>query len=63
MYSITGYGSKGSIKVKRKFEEFEALRSALTRRLPGVYIPKLPKGTFFGMKDIDFLQERAFHLD
>ena len=63
MYTVRAFDSKGSFEVQRSFSQFEALRKSFTQRLPGVYIPKLPKGNFFGTKDIKFLQERAFHCE
>ena len=63
-YTVRAFDSEGEFDIKRKFSEFEALRKSFVQRLTGMYVPKLPKGSFFSdSKDIKFLQERAFHLE
>ena len=63
-FTVRGFDKKGSYEVERRFADFESLRKALSHRMPGLYIPKLPKSSFFGdSKDVKFLQERAFHVE
>ena len=64
LFTVRAFDAEGDFEVQRRFNEFEALRKSFCHRLPGLYIPKLPKGSFFReSKDIKFLQERAFHLE
>ena len=47
-------------------KDFFMLRKTFCDRLPGLYIPSLPKKKFFGDdtdKDVKFLEERCFHLE
>ena len=63
-FTIRAFDTDGDFEIQRRFGTFEILRKALSTRLIGVYIPKLPKSSFFGeSRDIKFLQERAFHLE
>ena len=63
-FTVKGYDKQGGYEIERRFSDFEALRKALSMRLSGLYVPKLPKSSFFGdSKDIKFLQERAFHIE
>ena len=63
-FVVNAFDPKGDFKIERRFSEFEALRKSLMQRLPGLYVPKLPKSSFFGdSKDMTFLTERAFHLE
>ena len=64
LFTVRAFDAEGDFEVQRRFNEFESLRKSFCHRLPGLYIPKLPKGSFFrDSKDIKFLQERAFHLE
>ena len=63
-FKVKAFDSQGDVEIERTFREFDALRKSFTQRLPGLYVPKLPKSSFFGdSKDTKFLQERAFHLE
>ena len=63
-YTVRAFDSDGDFEIQRRFTEFEALRKALSIRLSGLYVHKLPKSSFFGdSKDLKFLQERSFHLE
>lgn len=56
LFNVRAFDAKGDFEIQRKFSEFEALRKSFLLRLPGLYIPKLPKGSFFrDSKDIKFL--------
>ena len=63
-FTVRAFDSDGDFEIQRRFTEFEALRKALSIRLSGLYIPKLPKSSFFGdSRDLKFLSERSFHLE
>lgn len=63
-FKVKAFDFKGDFEILRRFSEFEALRKAFLVRLPGLYIPRLPKSSFFGdSKDKQFLAERCFHLE
>jgi len=63
-FTIRAFDDEGNFTIERRFSEFEALRKAFASRLCGMYIPKIPKSSFFGdSKDLKFLQERSFHLE
>ena len=49
-------------QIKRRYKHFLALRNAFAERLPGLYIPALPKKRTFGNKEEDFLNERMYLL-
>jgi hypothetical protein len=42
-YTITGEDVEGTFEEVRRFREFYALRSVLSQRWPGIYIPSLPE--------------------
>lgn len=55
-YVVESFDVKGDFRIDRRFADFEALRKTFVSRLPGLYVPKLPKGSFFGeSKDLKFL--------
>ena len=63
-FTVRAFDADGDFEIQRRFTEFEALRKSLAIRLSGLYVPKLPKSSFFGdSKDLKFLQERSFHLE
>ena len=63
-FEVIAFDGDGPFEIQRRFSEFESLRKAFATRLGGLYIPKLPKSSFFGdSKDVKFLSERSFHLE
>lgn len=42
-YTVQGNDSQGPFEVQRRFNEFNALRLALTERWPGCYVPYIPE--------------------
>ena len=55
-YVVKSFDTQGDFNIERRFQDFEALRKAFITRLPGLYVPKLPKGSYFGeSKDLKFL--------
>lgn len=49
-------------QIKRRYKHFLALRTCFVERLPGLYIPSLPKKQSFGNKEKEFLKERCYLL-
>jgi len=65
-YKVSGFDGQGHFKIVRSFGDFSSLRKAFLLRLPGLYIPNLPKKKFFSdenEKEPKFLEERCFHLE
>ena len=65
-FKVKGFDSQGKFEIIRAFKDFSALRKTFLDRLPGLYIPTLPKPKFFGDdtdKNVRFLEERCFHLE
>ena len=65
-FKVKGFDSQGKYEIVRSFKDFIALRKTFVDRLPGLYIPTLPKPKFFGDdtdKNVRFLEERCFHLE
>lgn len=42
VYTVRGQDSSGSFETYRRYSDFTALRTALVRKWPGVYIPAVP---------------------
>lgn len=42
VYSVKGVDKQGTWEGQRRYNEFYVLHEALTRRWPGVFIPKVP---------------------
>ena len=49
-------------QIKRRYKHFLALRNCFVERLPGLYIPALPKKQSFGSNSDEFLKERCYLL-
>lgn len=49
-------------QIKRRYKHFLALRNCFVERLPGLYIPALPKKQNFGNNSDEFLKERCYLL-
>lgn len=55
-FTVRAFDTDGDFEIQRRFGTFETLRKSLATRLVGIYIPKLPKSSFFGdSRDIKFL--------
>lgn len=54
--------TKKTFQIKRRYKHFLALRNCFVERLPGLYIPALPKKQSFGNNNEEFLQERCYLL-
>lgn len=58
-YDVLGEDSRGKFNKKRRYNDFFALRNALSMRWPGFYIPQLPEKKivshlFFIMLSVDW---------
>ena len=49
-------------QIKRRYKHFLALRNCFVERLPGLYIPALPRKQSFGNNSDEFLKERCYLL-
>ena len=62
-YTVCAYDRSGAFECQRRFSEFERLREAWRRRIPGLYLPFLPPKKIFGNTEKLHLEERAFLLE
>jgi hypothetical protein len=62
-YKIFAFDTEGQFECLRRFSDFESLREAWRKRLPGLYVPFLPPKKFFGNTDKTHLEERCFGLE
>ena len=49
--------------INRRYREFYALRNCLIERFPGMYVPAMPSKKKTGNTNVEFLQDRCFHLN
>ena len=49
-------------QIKRRYKHFLALRNCFVERLPGLYIPALPKKKSLTRESEEFLRERCYLL-
>ena len=49
-------------QIKRRYKHFLSLRNSFVERLPGLYIPALPKKQHIGSNNEEFLKERCYLL-
>ena len=54
---------QGEFATERRYSDFEALREAWKKRIPGLYYPFLPPKKIFGNTDKSHLEERCFLLE
>lgn len=59
-YTVTGEDNLGDFEAKRRYNEFELLRSSLVERWPGCYVPYIPEkaGMTQDNKKGNFIEER-----
>jgi hypothetical protein len=62
-YRVVAYDKEGQFNSLRRYSDFEALREAWKKRIPGLYYPFLPPKKFFGNTDKAHLEERVFLLE
>lgn len=62
-YTVVGVDSDGEFTEARRFKEFNAFRTVMLQRWPGIYIPSLPEKKFMGSKDDKFVEERRGLLE
>lgn len=58
-----GVDKQGPWEGTRRYSQFFALHEALTKRWPGILIPKLPSKKAIGNKEVKFIYERKFYLE
>lgn len=62
-YRVFSYDRDGEFDSLRRYSDFEALREAWKKRIPGLYYPFLPPKKFIGNTDKSHIEERCFLLE
>ena len=62
-YNVFAFDSEGEFKCRRRYSDFEGLREAWKKRLPGLYHPFLPPKKLFGNTERSHIEERMFLLE
>lgn len=57
-YTVTGQDSEGRFEIQRRYNEFQALNTALNDGWPGCYVPAIPEKQMIGDKEEGFVEER-----
>lgn len=47
-YNVLAFDAEGEFTASRRYSDFEALREAWKKRIPGLYYPFLPPKKFIG---------------
>lgn len=63
VYHVMGVDKQGPWEGTRRYNQFHCLHEALTKRWPGISIPKLPSKKAIGNKEVKFIYERKFYLE
>jgi len=65
IFTVHGMSPKTGEKfhIERRYKHFDVLRNAFVDRLPGLYIPPIPKKRAIGNVKVDFVTERTYLLD
>lgn len=62
-YTVVAFDAQGEYTAQRRYSDFEALREAWKKRLPGLFFPFLPPKKYIGNTDQSHLEERSFLLE
>lgn len=62
-YEVSGIDYQGEFRVRRRYKEFDLLRSKLVQNWPGYFIPPLPEKKNTGNTDPEFVQHRTYALN
>lgn len=62
-YKVSGKDHKGQWEGFRRYNHFHLLHEALSKRWPGIGIPRIPPKKAIGRFEVKFLQERRFYLE
>jgi hypothetical protein len=62
-YDVTAYDRDGEFACDRRYSDFQALRDAWKKRIPGLLYPSLPPKKLFGNTDSEHIEERCFLLE
>eukprot|EP00347_Sterkiella_histriomuscorum_P020499 403337564 len=62
LYAVNGVDNEGQFEIFRRYKEFLLLRTVLSERFPGLYVPPIPPKRMSN-KDADFLEERRHLLN
>jgi hypothetical protein len=63
VYHVQGVDKQGPWEGTRRFSQFFVLHEILSKRWPGMQIPKLPSKKTIGNKEVKFIYERKFYLE
>lgn len=63
VYDVTGSDKNGSFNVKRRYNEFNELRSKLCDNWPGFFIPPIPEKKSTGNTNPEFVKQRQYSLN
>jgi len=63
VYHVIGVDKQGPWEGTRRYNHFYCLHEALSKRWPGLLIPKIPKKKAIGNKEVRFIYERKFYLE
>ena len=62
VYNVVGVDKTGPWEGTRRYNQFFVLHEALSKRWPGMLIPKIPSKKAIGNKEVKFIYERKFYL-
>jgi len=63
VYHVQGVDKQGPWEGTRRYNHFFCLHEALSKRWPGLLIPKIPSKKAIGNKEVKFIYERKFYLE
>lgn len=59
---MIGVDANGPFEIRRRYKEFNLLRTVLFQRYPGLYVPPIPSKKTMN-KNQQFIEERCFYLN
>lgn len=63
VFHVVGVDKQGTWEGTRRYNHFFHLHEALSKRWPGMLIPKIPSKKAIGNKEVKFIYERKFYLE
>ena len=63
VYHVQGADKQGPWEGTRRYNHFCSLHQSLSKRWPGMVIPKIPTKKAIGNKEVKFIYERKFYLE
>jgi len=62
-YNVCAFDKEGEFNCTRRYSDFECLREAWRKKVPGLFFPFLPPKKFFGNTEKSHVEERRFLLE